>query len=161
MENIDDVATCSTNRYAVEEMGEVTTLTCDQFGDYGCLSKNDDLLPMLTKQNGGCGSTTYFPTAFPSKYCIKTPWVHRYAMVLSPIESRFCSIASFPTSTTMQPSKFLNFINLCVTAHSHLILNLVLVSEANTPTELPTLSPTFEPSEYHSLCVIILRTMRF
>lgn len=68
MLDIDDVAMCATNRYAVEEMDDTTTLTCDQFGDFGCMSKNDDLLPMLTKANGACGSTTYLPTMFPSEY---------------------------------------------------------------------------------------------
>lgn len=68
MENINDVATCSTNRYALEEMDDVTTLTCDQFDDSGCMSKNDDLLPILTEKNGGCGSSTYLPTAFPTSF---------------------------------------------------------------------------------------------
>ena len=68
MENINDVATCSTNRYALEEMDDTATLTCDQFKDYGCMSKNDDLFPILTERDGGCGSTTYLPTAFPSKF---------------------------------------------------------------------------------------------
>ena len=67
MQDIDDVAMCATNRYAVEEMDDTTTLTCDQFGDFGCMAKNDDLLPVLTKTNGGCGSTTYVPTMFPSE----------------------------------------------------------------------------------------------
>ncbi len=64
-ENIDDMATCSTNRFAIE-MEDSTALTCDQFDDYGCQSKNDDLTPILTESNGGCGTTKEFPTGFPT-----------------------------------------------------------------------------------------------
>ena len=61
MENINDVAVCSTNRFSLEEE-DVSTLTCDKFKDYGCMSKNDDLLPILTEREGGCGPATEMPS---------------------------------------------------------------------------------------------------
>lgn len=64
MQDIDLVATCSTNRYA-KEMENAYTLTCTQFDDYGCKTQNDDLTPMLTERNG-CRSDSYFPTVFPT-----------------------------------------------------------------------------------------------
>ena len=53
MENIDDIASCSINRYLVEEKSN-PTLTCDEFRESGCNSKNDDLFPVLTDKEGAC-----------------------------------------------------------------------------------------------------------
>lgn len=53
MDDLEAVATCSANRYSVEEY-DTPALTCEDFEGSNCGNENDDLLPELDEENGGC-----------------------------------------------------------------------------------------------------------
>ena len=65
VDNIDNVARCSTNRYSIETY-HTPTLRCGEFVRYQC-SQNDDMMPKVTERNGGCtsqGEIVGYSTAF-------------------------------------------------------------------------------------------------
>lgn len=162
MLDIDDVAMCATNRYAVEEMDDTTTLTCDQFGDFGCMSKNDDLLPMLTKANGACGSTTYLPTMFPTSFPTAFPTAFpTMSPTLEPTKEPKIrpKAGKLPTlSPTFLPTDIPTFIptmeptinpSLAPTLYPSLVPTVSpTLTPSLIPTSTPTLSPTFSPSAH-------------
>eukprot|EP00956_Cyclotella_meneghiniana_P045366 scaffold364725_cov89-Cyclotella_meneghiniana.AAC.1 len=128
MENINDVAVCSTNRFSLEEE-DVSTLTCDKFKDYGCMSKNDDLLPILTEREGGCGPATEMPT--------REPKIDSKAGKL--LEPTFLPTFSPSVSPTVTPTFSPSFSPT---------LSPTLETEEPTfsPSLSPTVSPTFQPT---------------
>ncbi|KAL7522095.1 hypothetical protein ACHAWX_006780 [Stephanocyclus meneghinianus] len=133
MQDIDLVATCSTNRYA-KEMENAYTLTCTQFDDYGCKTQNDDLTPMLTERNG-CRSDSYFPTVFPTGG-FPTSFPTSFPTIfpsLMPTSSPTVSPTLHPTFT---PSSIPTLTPSLIPTGSPSLY----------PTHHPTLSPTLEPT---------------
>ncbi|EJK68552.1 hypothetical protein THAOC_10256, partial [Thalassiosira oceanica] len=133
MLNLDDVATCAANRYSIEKQFGTPTLLCEDFERDNC-EENDDLLPKLTSENGGCllPMPTNMPTEMPTESPIPT-----YMPTYEPTDGP----TGGPTETYPDHSK------LIVARHTSLPMPPTTPIPSLSPTlPVPTQDPTSEPT---------------